>query len=111
MRLVVSVLALIMLGVSAQAMPRAPSLADSNNVVHIMSHPTCNQMRQMHRMMTGRKMSMTCHQIMRVHRMMTGRNMATTCNQMKRMYRMMTGRTMPMTCSQIMRMHRKMMRA
>jgi hypothetical protein len=71
MRLVVSLLALIMLGVSAQAMPRAASLADSNNVVHTkMSHPTCNKMRQMHRMMKSRKMPMTCNQIMRMHHMM-----------------------------------------
>lgn len=87
MRTVFFVVASLVMGVAAEAMPIAPlsSAADDASVLHVqMSNQkmsgmgnkkmTCKQMMQMHRDMMGNR-KMTCKQMMRMHQEMMGKKM------------------------------------
>ena len=76
MRFVLSIIALIVLEMSARAMPLAPlsSVPDEINVVEVkMIHPkmTCQDMIRMHQKMMGGK-RIGCKELMRMHRKMMG---------------------------------------
>jgi hypothetical protein len=95
MRPALCLVALLVLGATAHAVPVGPmsSVSDDAAVIEVkMIHP-----------------KMTCKEMMRMHRkMMSGKRM--TCKEMIGMHRkMMGGKRMTMTCKEMMRMHRKMM--
>jgi hypothetical protein len=75
MRPALCLVALLVLGATAHAVPVGPlsSVSDDATVIEVkMSLPmTCKEMMQMHRKMMGGK-RMTCKEMMRMHRKMMG---------------------------------------
>lgn len=74
MRVALSIIAMTVFGVAAQATPFVPSssIPDATKMIPIkMSNMTCKEMMRMHQKMMAGK-TMTCKEMMRMHRKMMG---------------------------------------